>query len=557
MRRPLGILVLTLSVFAVLAFLITSCGAAPTATPVPQLAQPTATKPPAAAATTAPAAAATAVPATPTKPPVTPTPAATSAGKVTIVLAEELFTLEHFYAHGAVNYPAIRNIQEALLNRDPKTNEIVGDLATKWEQVKPDTWRFTLRKDVKFHNGEPLESTGVAYGIERNYSKVLSSPMREFIGPEMTAKPVDPLTVDVVTEAPDPILPLRLYFAPIPEMKWAKANPEEIPIKPVGTGPYKFVEWNRGQYLKLTANENYWGGAPKIKDVTFVWRKESAVRAAMIKTGEGDMARWITPSDCKPLPQCMSTPSVETLFMRPDISPLAPGAPNLLADKRVRQAISHAIDRKSIVDKILEGNGVPASQLIGPFVNGFNPNLKPREFDKEKAKKLLADAKAAGIKTDVPLTVFIRSGYIARISEAAEAVAAMLGDVGLAAKIQGVEASVHRTTFRIKPMPGDRLALHLHGNEMGDASATTSKYMRGATEISTYCNKDIEAEDAKASQLVGEPRTKAYQALMAKLYEEEPTIPVAQLLFAYGATARLDWKPRLDGLILVREMSLK
>ena len=122
----------------------------------------------------------------------------------------------------------------------------------------------------------------------------------------MTATAVDEYTIDVVTAAPDPILPSRLYFSPFVSMKLLKETPDQYPIKPVGTGPYRFVEWVRGQHVKLEVNPDWWGhraadayGKATIKDVTFIPRGEQEVRAAMVTTGEADFARWLVGERCQ------------------------------------------------------------------------------------------------------------------------------------------------------------------------------------------------------------------------------------------------------------------
>src|SRR5690606_29471635 len=123
------------------------------------------------------------------------------------------------------------------------------------------------------------------------------------------------------------------------------------------------------------ANPTWWGndaadahGQVTIKDVEFVFRPESNVRAAMISAGEGHIARHLSPEDCASTPVCMSVPSIETIFIRPDAMHPA------LADERVRQAIAVAIDRQAIADLLL-GGGVPASQIVGPSATGYDPDL--------------------------------------------------------------------------------------------------------------------------------------------------------------------------------------
>jgi len=234
--------------------------------------------------------------------------------------------MEMWQAYATYGYPVIRNTNEGLVNRNPANNQLVGELATKWEAIDANTWRFYLRPNVKFHDGSPFNAEVAAFSINDTWSKENNFRIRTFIGPEFQAKPVDELTLDVVTVSPDPILPERLYFGPIGSMKQKKEKPDEALLKPIGTGPYMFVEWVKGQHIKLTANPDWWGngsadaqGAASIKDATFVIRGEREVRTAMTKTGEADVARWITGEQCKTTPNCQESPTLETIFVRMDL----------------------------------------------------------------------------------------------------------------------------------------------------------------------------------------------------------------------------------------------
>ena len=135
------------------------------------------------------------------------------------------------------NNQVMRNIDEALLNRDPKTSELVRELATKWEQTNPTTWRFTLRQGVKFHDGSPFNAEAAAEALNFNWDKANAFRVRGYVGPEFTFKPVSEYVLDVVLESPDPILPSRLYFAPLHSPKAQREAPDQSPLKPVGDRP--------------------------------------------------------------------------------------------------------------------------------------------------------------------------------------------------------------------------------------------------------------------------------------------------------------------------------
>ena len=572
----------TVSVVArlfMLASLLLACAptppAAPTAAPAaptaaPAAAKPTeAPKPAEAAKPAAPAAAAPAAAAKPTEAPAAAKPTAAPAaaarvepkGSITLALAEEPPMLAAHDATATFSYPVMRNITEALLNRDPATNQLAPELATKWEQTNPTTWRFTLRQGVKFHDGTPWNAEAAADAMNEMLNKENNYRVRTFLGPEIEAKPVSEYVLDLVTAAPDPILPTRVYFLPFHSPTARKARPEDVPIKPIGTGPYKLVEWIKGQHVKITANPDWWGngaadagGAASIKDVTFVFRPAREVRAAMVQSGEAELARWVSQAECNASPQCKGAPTVETIFIRLDtMNPT-------LADRRVREAIALAVDKESITNKIL-GGGDLASMLIRPTVLGSNPALKPYPYDPARAKVLIAEAKAAGVPVDAPLTVLARRGAYFGMEEAVEAVGAMLQQAGLTnITIQIMEVSKHTEIYNApKPIDAARgiIAVHSHGNELLDFGQTVRFYYTCEGRQSTYCNPAVDEMQTRALSLSGAEREKAYQEIGKQMYDEVITIPIMHPSFYFGMSKRLEWTPRPDGFILLKEMKLK
>jgi peptide/nickel transport system substrate-binding protein len=553
----------------VLASLLLAC--APTAPPAPpsapakpaEAAKPTAA-PAAPAATTAPAKPAEAAKrAADAKPTAAPAAAARvePKGSLVIALNEEPPMLAAHDATATFSYPVMRNVTEALLNRDPATNQLVPELATKWEQANPTTWRFTLRQGVKFHDGTPWNAEAAADAMNEMLNKENNYRVRTFLGPELEAKPVGEYVVDLVTASPDPILPTRVYFMPFHSPTARKERPEEVPTKPIGTGPYKFVEWVKGQHIKVTANPDWWGhtaadagGAVTIKDVTFVPRPAREVRAAMVQSGEADLGRWLSQQECQASPQCKGAPTVETIFIRLDtMNPT-------LADRRVREAIALAVDKEAITNRIL-GGGDLASMLIRPTVLGSNPALKPYPYDPARAQALIAEAKAAGVPVDAPLTVLARRGAYFGMEEAVEAVGNMIQQAGLTnVTIQIMETSKHTEIYNApKPIDPARgiIAVHSHGNELLDFGQTVRFYYTCEGRQSTYCNPAVDEMQQRALSLAGAEREKAYQDIGKQMYDEVVTIPIMHPSFYFGMSQRLEWTPRPDGFTLLKEMKLK
>ncbi|HEX2281011.1 MAG TPA: ABC transporter substrate-binding protein [Thermomicrobiales bacterium] len=484
--------------------------------------------------------------------------AAAPTGKIVLAMTVEVDTLENWRAYSTDGHPVLRNVQEALLNRDPVTNELVGELATAWEQTSDTVWRFTLREGVTFHNGDPFNAEVAAFGINYTWSPENNFQIYQYVGPDMNATVVDEYTIDVETEAPDPILPSRLYFSPIPNMIQVMERPETLPDEPIGTGPYRFVEWNRGQYIRLEAFPEWWGntaddahGAVTIKEVEFVARPESAVRAAMVNTGEAQFARFLSPEDCATTPQCVTASSVETIFLRLDTMHPA------MKDIRVRQAIALAIDKQGVADSLF-GGGEAASQLVGPSATGYNEELEPYPYDLEGARALVQEAAADGVPVDAPITVATRQGIYLRNAEFAQYVASQLNEIGLNATSEVIEVAQYNEQYDLNfaDVPEDRgwIGTNPHGNEIMDVSSTARAYYSCEGGSSTYCNPELDEALNAAIPLTGEEREEALAEVTRMYYEDYGSIPILHMPLNYGLAANLEWTPRLDGFVLIKEM---
>mgnify|MGYP000468688093 CR=1 FL=1 len=485
---------------------------------------------------------------------------ATPAGKIVISLAAEPSSLEWWNAYTIDAYPVLRNIYEALLNRDPVTNELVGELAASWEWRDERTVRFTLREGVTYHNGDPLTAEDAAFGVNHTWSPETNFDIAQFMGSQITAEAVDDLTLDVMTAEPDPLLPAILYFAPIPNAAQIRDAPDTLIAAPIGTGPYQLVEWARGDRITLTAFPGWWGnadpeaalGAQSILDVEYVWRPESSVRAAQVNAGEAQIGRFLAAEDCLTTPACKEVLSVETVPLRLDtVHPT-------LGDIRIRQAIAHAINREEVVEAIFAGGQV-ATQLVGPSAAGYNADLEPIAFDPERAKQLVAEAAADGVDVSLPLVVAVRKGGYPRDEELGQYVSQALNEIGLNTSVEVIETAAYLEQFVIpfEEIPADRgwIGTVSHGNEMMDVGLTAAAWYRCSGGVAAYCNPELDAMIDAANPLTGEERAAAFAEITRVFQEGFSVIPIVHLAFFYGTAANLNWEPRLDGFMLVKEMS--
>ncbi len=483
----------------------------------------------------------------------------TGGAEVTIALPEEPRTLASWNAYSNDGHPVLRNVTEALLNRDPDSNELVPELATSWEQIDDTNWQFTLREGVTFHDGTPFDAEAAATSLNFVLDPENAFPMRTFLGPDVTASAVDEFTLNVETESPDPILPTRLYFVTIPSPEQVD-DPDGYETNPIGTGPYAFESWNRGQNIVLTANEDWWGaesdeamGEQDIAQATYVFRPETEVRAGMLSSNEADLAPRITSEQCEAAPVCESTPTVETVVLRLD-------TPNpLLADQRVREAIALAIDKDQIMNDIL-GGGETVGQIVGPGAVGY-ADLEPYPYDPDRAAELVAEAQADGVDVTAPITVIAREGFILRASEAVQVIAAELQEIGLTgatSETQETAAFEEQWTIGYDNIPEDRAwaGLQQHGQELMDYAGSIGGYYSCDGQTSAYCAPTLEDMYAEAVTTSDDERQEALAAIAEYVYEEVPVVPIGQPNFNFGMTERLEWTPRMDGFILLKEMTV-
>jgi peptide/nickel transport system substrate-binding protein len=445
-----------------------------------------------------------------------------------IVLAEEPTSLDPCETNGTNNSQVLRNnITETLVRVDPANGEVIAGLATSWEQTAPNAFRFHLQPDVVFHDGTPFTADAVAQALTRAQDEALNCSIRgSKLGTNpFTATVVDPLTVDVTGERPDPTIPYRMAVLDIGS---PAATPRDAKSDaPVGTGPYKFVSWQRGQKIDLVANDAYWGDKPNIVNVSFTSRAEPSVRAAMVDNGEADMAFGIAPQDAtSPLDRTYL--NAEETFIRMDTR-LEP-----FSDIRVRKAANLALDRDAMIGTIFHADAQKATQMIIPSVNGYSPDIEPWPFDPEQARALIAAARADGVDTDAEIVFYGRTGQFPNVLEALEAVQAMLMDVGLNVRLEMMEPSVWLAHL-LKPFDDETQAnmlASMSDNTMGDAVFTIGPKFRSDGNQATIEDPLVDALIDLGTNSTGTLRRNAFR--LAYEYMQKQVIPTIDLMYMVG-----------------------
>ncbi|MDT0443851.1 ABC transporter substrate-binding protein [Streptomyces johnsoniae] len=413
--------------------------------------------------------------------------AAAGADTVRIVLPEEPPTLEPCDASLTATGRVTRsNITEPLTERVPATGELEPKLAEEWEQLEPTTWRFTLREGVTFHDGTPFTAEAAAFSIDRTVNSDIGCNVDGYVfgDIEISATAVDATTLEVTTGEPDPILPLRLSFVEIVPTDTATDGKVR---EPVGTGPYRIDTWNQGINLRLARYDDYWGERPDYAAALYSWRSEGSIRAAMVTSGEADVAVGLAPADGAG-DTAVEFPNNETSYLRMD----ATKAP--LDDIRVRQAINYAIDREGLVASVFAGLGEPAGQVVPDGVTGYNPDIAAWPYDMDRARALIDEARADGVPVDETITLIGRNGIYPKAAEALEVVQNSLLEAGLDVDIQMLDVNAWME-YLLRPFPqdiGPTLLQAQHGNQAGDAAFTMDQIYGSEGAQSSYGTAELD-----------------------------------------------------------------
>ena len=469
--------------------------------------------------------------------------AAAEEGEIVVVLSEEPDIIDPCEASRSnVGRIVKQNVTETLTEIDPDDGSITPRLATEWEQIDDLTWRFKLREGVKFHDGEPFNAETAKTAILRTLDDRIDCEIRIkfFGGMEVTPEPVDEYTLDIKTAQPAPILPTMMGTMTITSPNTVEG---ERTRDPVGTGPYRFTSWTPGTSVVLERFDDYWGEQPDVEKVTYVFRGELAVRAAMVAAGEADIAPNIAVQDATDPSMDVSYFNSETSSFRIDVNKPP------LDDVRVRKAMNLAIDRDAMIGTIFSEDVVKATQMVVPSINGYNPNLKPYPYDPEQAKELIAQAEADGAPVKDEITMIGRLEIYPNATEAAEATMAMLRDVGFNVKLSMLEVGEWVDTYT-KPYAEDRppqLVQTQHDNNNGDAVFTVFFKYHSDGAQSVLSNPELDALIEKATVSTGEERQKTWQEAFRMIHED--LVPDIMMFHMVGYTRvgpRVDFTPDIS-----------
>ena len=352
------------------------------------------------------------------------------------------------------------NIYEPLVGRGKKL-ELVPALATDWKQTSPTVWRFNLRKGVQFHDGTPFTADDVIFSYNR--ARGDGSDVKTYVGEIKEIRKINDHAIDIVTNAPFPILPDVISLWMIMSKKWCEDNRATQPVdkrkgientasfKANGTGPFRLRSRDPSVRTVLVRNLNYWDKTieTNIDEAIFTPIGNASTRVAALLSGEIDMMEPVPVQDAArigaaPTLKVMQGPELRTIFLGMDQSRNEllfsnVKGKNPFKDKRVRQAFYQAIDVNAIQKAVMRGASAPTGLMIAPGIKGFPEDLNKRlPYDPDAARKLLADA---GYPQGFEIGMNCPNDRYVNDEEICKAAAAMLARVGvkvnLAAETKG------------------------------------------------------------------------------------------------------------------------
>lgn len=459
----------------------------------------------------------------------------------------------HPYAHSSSPiYGNWQHVIEPLIEYDVGKKDFVGVLAESW-QFQGNKWVFKLRKGVNFHSGAPFTAKDVVFSVEKmrdDKGGSLQAPNFKDVAEIQTP---DDYTVVFVTKQPNAVFLDRLDNRFIVSKEAGDKFGDKIYENLVGTGPYKFVSYQRGGNMVFTRNDEYWGGKANIKEVIFKKVTEDAARLAALESGQADFINNIPIHEVariKKYPR-LRIDQVEGLrmfFLAFNV------AFKPWDNKLVRQAANYSVDAPAIVRNIFDGIGYPCNGPVGANVLGADPKHKRYPYDPQKAKALLAQA---GYPNGCDIQLYYSAGRYPNDREVCQVVAAQMVKGGFRVELISQEWALF---WGKQGVNGGRQPFYYIGRgSLTDADTLYDQYFRTKTTLRTnYSNPEFDkivVEQQKTPDT--KKRIELLQQAGKHIMDEALFIPLFNLADIYGVARNLDWRKRPDEKIKAWDMKIK
>ena len=441
----------------------------------------------------------------------------------------------------------LEHIYDRLLDRDPKTFKPRPMLAESWRIVTDTTWEFKLRKGVKFHNGEPFTAHAVKATIDYALDPANKSHFTAaaYWGLVKEVQVVDDFAVRFLTKQPWPNLIDSASLTNsliMPAKALRELGPAKLAEKPIGTGPFRFVEWKRDERLVLERNPDYWQGPADVSRLTFRFIPEFSARMAALLSGEIDIMKDVPPHAVEAVERSGRARLRSTVSSRINYLALVNLKPGPMQDVRVRRAMNHAVDVDELIKQVLKGR---ATRMCGPMAPA-NVDYAPVECYKHDQARALALLKEVGQDpAKLELTLDTPSGRYPLDKDVSLAIAAQFQRLGIKVNVVVNEWGTHLDKIKNRNT-GDMFFLGwgpaLHGQ------GTMQPLFLADQTYASYGNNAVLSEKISRASTLLDPkaRAEAYAELQRLVHDEAPWVFLWQQHDLYGVAGRVEWSPRAD-----------
>jgi len=489
---------------------------------------------------------------------------------LTVGLSSPITSLDPHFANNSPNKAVSRHFFQALLQFDEKL-EVAPALATAWKRTGDTTWEFQLRPGVQFSDGTPFTAGDVVASFERA-PNVPNSPasLALFTRSIKQVTAVDPLRVRIETKYPDPLLPMmmpEILIIPATNRN-ATTNDFNTGKTMVGTGPFIFGAYLPGDRIIMKRNDRYWGKPADWEKVTLRFIGNEGARVAALLSGDVDLIENVPPDLIPKVKQSgafhvvQSRPALPVylgLDMGRDITPFVTGnnpaqgaKANPLLDKRVRQALSYAIDRKALSERIMSGTTAPAGQMLVTGLFGTSSKVSPMPYDPKKAKELLTEA---GFPNGLTLTLHGPNDRLANDSRIIQAIAQMWTRAGIVTKVDVMPWNIYfsKTTkrdFSIWMMSSG--AVSEMATALNSVAVTHDLAAgKGVNNRGRYSNPQVDDLVNTAFLTLDDAKRKDLLARASEIAMDDVAVmPLYFYSFSIASAKNISYAPRLDQFTL-------
>jgi peptide/nickel transport system substrate-binding protein len=489
----------------------------------------------------------------------------TTAGAVTLKIGNQgdALSMDPHSLNESLQLTVLENVFETLVYRGPDY-KLTSGLATSWKQTSPTVWHFDLRKNVQFHDGTPFTADDVIFSYER--AKSDGSDMKSYVGQIKEIKKINDHSIDVVTNAPFPILPELFYRWFIMSKKWCESNQATRPVdrrkgienaasfRANGTGPYRVRERQPNVRTTFVRNGNYWGKVQgNVDEVIFNVIGNDATRVAALLSGEVDVMEPVPVQDvdrikAAPNLKVLQGPELRVIFLgmdqkRDELLFSNVKGKNPFKDKRVRQAFYQAIDIEGIKRSVMRGAATPIAEMFPAQVKGFAPDLNKRlPYDPEASKKLLAEAgypSGFEVAMNCPNDRYVNDGAIC------QAVAANLARVGVKIKLEVETKGTYfpkilrrDTSFYMLGWTASTVDAH---NVLYPIMASPGEGGRGQFNLGAYSNARVDELTEKIASETDDKKRNEMIHEAIKIHQDDiGHIPLHQQSLNWGAKKNIE-----------------